>query len=449
MRQEPAMTDIARPRWRVQSKLSYWIAGLPVALRNRTLEDRDTLGELRHAFSRLYWSASEQSSRRQRKYALILAIPLLLWQSARYTGLNGRTISQRFGRSIIAQLSDQLKVYLKHGMLPRWYYIFSLYEAGGLAPARDYLNRFETKPILFALLNSRGTSPLGDKVGFAAHCVAHGVPHIPVLAVSGGKFEADGRTLPPVDPFMKPINARGCRGAERWDWLADDRYGGPEGARLSRADLLARLNSGDEAVLVQPRAVNHPALLDLSNGALATLRVLTCLDEQGRPELVGAVLRMAVGDNRTVDNFHAGGIAAPVDLDTGRLGCASNLGDNVKLGWLSRHPDIGGQIEGRLLPLWPQVLALARQAHLAFADRVVVGWDIAILADGPSVVEGNSGPDVDIMQRGLKRGIGRGRFAELLLHHLRNFQTAPQSGAGTPLAAPAESGEAAPAVAQP
>jgi len=151
----------------------------------------------------------------------------------------------------------------------------------------------------------------------------------------------------------------------------------------------------------------------------------------------------------TVDNFHAGGIAAPVDLDTNRLGRASNLGDNVELGWLSRHPDTGGQIEGRVLPLWPQVLALARQAHLTFADRIIVGWDIAILADGPSVVEGNSGPDVDIMQRGLKRGIGRGRFAELLLHHLRSLQTASYPELRMPLAAPLEAGEAAPAVAQP
>jgi len=182
---------------------------------------------------------------------------------------------------------------------------------------------------------------------------------------------------------------------------------------------------------------------------LATLRVLTCLDEEGRPQIVGAALRMAVGGNTTVDNFHAGGIAAPVELETGRLGCASNLGDNVELGWLSRHPDTGGQIKGKLLPLWPQVLALARQAHLAFADRIIVGWDIAILADGPSVVEGNSGPDVDIMQRGLKRGIGHGWFAELLLHHARSLQTATQPEVGIPLAAPAETGEAAPAVVQP
>jgi hypothetical protein len=52
---------------------------------------------------------------------------------------------------------------------------------------------------------------------------------------------------------------------------------------------------------------------------LPTVRVVTCLDERGGPELIGAVFRMSVGKNVTVDNLHAGGIAAQVALDSGRL----------------------------------------------------------------------------------------------------------------------------------
>jgi len=136
-------------------------------------------------------------------------------------------------------------------------------------------------------------------------------------------------------------------------------------------------------------------------------------------------VRMAIGGNVTVDNIHAGGIAAAVDIEAGTLGPASNLGDDAALGWLDCHPDTGGKILGRTLPLWADVLKLARWAHCAFADRVVIGWDIAILVEGPTLVEGNSGPDVDLMQRPLRRGIGQGRFAELLLYNLRGGQAAP------------------------
>jgi len=62
------------------------------------------------------------------------------------------------------------------------------------------------------------------------------------------------------------------------------------------------------------------------------VRALTCLDEQGRPELIAAVFRMAIGGNRTVDNIHAGGIAAGIDLETGAMSQASDLGMSARLG---------------------------------------------------------------------------------------------------------------------
>src|SRR5919112_1978475 len=87
-------------------------------------------------------------------------------------------------------------------------------------------------------------------------------------------------------------------------------------------------------------------LNDINNGALSTIRVVTCLNEHGWPEVVAAAMRMAKGDNHRVDNFHAGGIASAVDLQSGELGPASNMGMDARAGWLDRHPDSGGQITG-------------------------------------------------------------------------------------------------------
>src|SRR5262249_54451917 len=136
--------------------------------------------------------------------------------------------------------------------------------------------------------------------------------------------------------------------------------------------------------------------------ALATVRVGTCRNERGDYEVTNAAFRMAQGDNTVVDNFHAGGILAKVDIRTGVLGRATDgamaLGPGT--GWCERHPDTGAQILGRRLPAWLQVVALARRAHAtAFADHVVIGWDIAILDDGPRLIEGNKGPHLDLVQR--------------------------------------------------
>ena len=136
--------------------------------------------------------------------------------------------------------------------------------------------------------------------------------------------------------------------------------------------------------------------------------------------MVAAVFRMSFGTSRTVDNIHAGGLACGVALDGGALGPASNLGSDACLGWLSKHPTTGARVEGTRLPNWGEVKRLAIKAHEAFADRVMVGWDIAIGPDGPIVVEGNGSPDMDLMQRFMELGFcHQHRFGELLAHHLR------------------------------
>jgi hypothetical protein len=132
---------------------------------------------------------------------------------------------------------------------------------------------------------------------------------------------------------------------------------------------------------------------------------------------------MAQRKGAVVDNIHAGGIAAPVDLATGRLGRATDLGVRVDSAWHARHPVTGAPIEGRILPLWPEALELVKRAHDLIGDRVVVGWDVAILDDGPCLIEGNGKPDVDLIQRPHRAGLGNSRFGELLAHHLKNAET--------------------------
>jgi hypothetical protein len=173
------------------------------------------------------------------------------------------------------------------------------------------------------------------------------------------------------------------------------------------------------ATIVQKRIAPHAALADLTTGALPTVRITTCLNERGEPEVVGGVFRMAIGGNRTVDNLHAGGIASNVSLDDGTLSRASDLGMNARLGWLDRHPDTNAPVAGRALPMWSETKALAIRAHRVFADRVLVGWDIAMTDDGPVIVEGNSSPDLDILQR-FGVPICSSRFGDLLAWHLRD-----------------------------
>ena len=357
-----------------------------------------------------------------------IVVAVLIWpvgvisSAIWFTVKNGGFVAQRFGRSRLEQFGDQLRLSVTSGLLPPWYYIFELFRPGAIKQARCYLTRGQTKRGIYQVLSkARGSSsPLVDKEAFAKFCAERQVSALPVLlSVHDGELRGTAK-LPRSDLFVKPVCGRGGRGAERWDHVGDGFYQHCTGQKLSAGALLNRLRylSTWQPMLVQVRAENHPALRDLSNGALNTVRMISCLDEQERPEIIAAVFRMAVGDNVTVDNVHAGGLGVAIDMTEGRLMQGTDMGVSARLGWIDRHPDTGGQITGRVLPMWSDVCDLVRKAHFAFRDWVVVGWDVAIMADRPRLVEGNNGPDIDLVQRPLRRSFGDARFGELLAHHL-------------------------------
>jgi hypothetical protein len=346
-----------------------------------------------------------------------LVVPLAaLWFTAR----NGPVIRQREGKGIVRQLIDQFQLYVSAGILAPWYYILSLHR-DGQRRAPTFLQRCETKWGVFLLLRSRDGSPLSDKVAFAKRCEANGVRCVPTAFYLDDSTALDALALPDVDLFVKPARGRGGKGAQRWDRIGPSMWSNGQD-RLDASGLGERLRATAKQLplIGQQRVEPHPAIATLTSGALPTVRALTCLNGSDEAEVVAAVFRMSFGSSRTVDNIHAGGLACGVALDGGVLGPASNLGADARLGWHDKHPTTGAQIEGTRLPFWEELRSLAIRAHEAFADRVIVGWDIAIDADGPIVVEGNGSPDVDLMQRFMELGFcQRHRFGELLAHHLR------------------------------
>jgi hypothetical protein len=168
--------------------------------------------------------------------------------------------------------------------------------------------------------------------------------------------------------------------------------------------------------VVQEALLNHPDFAAFNMGALATLRIMTILDESGRPEVHFAVLRMPSRPGAVVDNFHAGGIAAAVDLATGMVGEATDIGLARRTAWHRTHPSSGAQIAGIVVP----------SAHEVFTSKPVAGWDIAVCDEGVVIVEANGYPDLDIIQRTHRRPVGGTRFCRLLAWHVARMAAAAE-----------------------
>jgi hypothetical protein len=345
---------------------------------------------------------------------------------------HGPTIRERTGKGLARQASEQLAMAWWSSIPPKTYYRFRLYMPDERARAGDYLHRFETKKSLYKFLagDGDGRQRLQDKVAFAEHCRRHGLRSVPVLMQfrDGRALPVEADSLPPRDLVEKPSRGRGGRGVVRWRHRGGDRYESSGGAVLDRDALLRRLceASRRHPRLVQPRLENHPDLADLRRDVLTTVRMITCTNEAGEGEVTNASFRIG-GADPVVDNMHRGGIAAAVDLRSGRLGPA--IGIHPTCHWLMKHAVTGAAIAGRLLPWWREAVELACRAHRAFAGCVVVGWDVALLEDGPCLVEGNCSPCVNLIQVPLGAPLGSGRFGELVAHRIAQLEAAEPPGA--------------------
>ncbi len=412
----------------VGEALGYDVAGLTMALRHGLrLKPPDPLlppAEYLHRYyAWRYW---------RRPWGILRGvIAAILWpiglvvSIAIFTGRNGSAIRARSGATIPAQVMGQIALGLRHAIASFWYYMFELFLPERRAMAGLYLTAHETIGPAYSILQPKaGSDGMDDKIWFAEHCHEKGVRAVPVfMHFSGGAaqpLKGGSEGLPACDLFVKPRSGSGGHRMERWDIQQDGRYRNAHGEVLSREELTAKLaaQSLKDDFLVQPRLANHPDLDDISNGALATVRLLTCRNEQGRAEAVNAAFRMAIG-NSVVDNFHQGGLATAVDLETGRIGIASDIGIRPDVGWRDRHPVSGAVFAGRVLPHWREVVELAIAAHEAFPDRIIVGWDVAMLADGACIIEGNGKPDLDIHQRAERGPVGGKRVATLIAFNVQ------------------------------
>ena len=188
-------------------------------------------------------------------------------------------------------------------------------------------------------------------------------------------------------------------------------------------DLLAwaraTLGPGD---VLQRRLVTHAALAALSPAALPTLRIVTCVDEQGGIETVSATLKLGRGDT-VVDNFSTGGLAAPLDLATGRAGAARSKDRAWRLSTHETHPSTCAPIAGFEVPDWEEAKRQAILAHEALRGEqfTLVGWDVALAATGPVILEGNWNPGGNLIQTAAGRGIADTRLGDLYRHHLETL----------------------------
>lgn len=142
-------------------------------------------------------------------------------------------------------------------------------------------------------------------------------------------------------------------------------------------------------------AAFHPASLN-------TIRVVT-ISNGDCCEVFGALLRMGAHGS-VIDNTHAGGVYAPINVETGTIDIPAIDAHNNHY---DVHPDTGKLIKGFHVPEWERIVATCKEASKTIPDIHFAGWDLCINRAGQvEIIEGNHAPDFDGgMQAPLKIGV--------------------------------------------
>ena len=182
--------------------------------------------------------------------------------------------------------------------------------------------------------------------------------------------------------IWKPLEGSSGQGIKKY--TPDDWKDGPEA-------FLAKMNADGKGIL-EEMVIQHPKMASLCPTSVNTCRIATLLGDK-QQGIVYAFLR--IGNGKVMDNVDCGGMAARIDLDTGRL---LTVGADKQGNTFIKHPITNTSIIGFTIPYWEEVKAMCLKAAEKVPEMRFIAWDVAITENGPTFIEGNSFPSHAVPQ---------------------------------------------------
>ena len=302
---------------------------------------------------------------------------------------------------------DMFGLALRYSIPPLEYALYRLDDPERRKDMHEYIY-WNDLPGLAALNTKLGAAnrDVQDKDRFAGICVQNDFPHVQTLAV----FD-HGVQVYPATPFLpsaselwvKALRMKGGAGGSKWIKNGDS-YRDGTGRKVSAAKLAEVFRKQD--CIVQPFIENHPAIQGVSNGALASLRIVTGMNAEGNAEFVTSLIALPHGGREN----SVAGILCGITPEAGRIRRAV-LPDGT---FMTHHPDTAAPIIDIDLPFWQDSIELVCRAHAtAFRCFAFLGWDIALTKEGPVLLETNSGWGA-LFHQMLDGPLGRTAFSRLL-----------------------------------
>lgn len=290
-------------------------------------------------------------------------------------------LKQRSGKSRLWLMADMLQCALKYNAGYIDYKIAQMYNLND-AQRRTVITRGISNTIVRRMNDKAYWHFFDDKTQFNA-LFKEWIPRKWLLINEATTTQqVAGLTSGQTQLIGKPLEGSSGQGIERFtekDW---------QGGSAAFLQLLKDKGIGILEEVVQ----QHPDMASLCPTSVNTCRIATLLGDK-QQGIVYAFLR--IGNGKVMDNVDCGGMAARIDLESGKL---LTVGADKQGNTFDKHPMTGTPIVGFTIPYWEEAKTMCLEAAKKVPQMRFVAWDVAITPDGPTFIEGNSFPSHAIPQ---------------------------------------------------
>ena len=173
--------------------------------------------------------------------------------------------------------------------------------------------------------------------------------------------------------------------------------------RIKLEELYQNLDAVKKSgIVIQDKIQQHEVLSKIHPKSVNCVRIYSLINTDNNIEILGAIVKFG-SKGTVIDNtMLSGGVFTKVDLDTGELGDSYDFFNPRPV---AKHPFTGEAIKGLILPYWNDVVNVAKKAHAVLPFATSFGWDIAISADGPVIIEANTNWDHNHFQKAMQMSL--------------------------------------------
>ncbi len=138
--------------------------------------------------------------------------------------------------------------------------------------------------------------------------------------------------------------------------------------------------------LVEEKIIQNKKIAELNKTSVNSLRIITFFDGK-ETHIINSVFK--IGNGGVTDNFSSGSMYTFVE-DGKIIVPAIDRDDNI----FEVHPISKIKLVGYEIPNYDKAIELVKECSKVVPEIKYVGWDVAILEDGASIIEGNCFPGV-------------------------------------------------------